>query len=297
MRRQTSHLDRDVLAEFGAGLVTGRRRRAMAAHLAGCARCAAASDQLAELSALLAAIPAPVMPDGVAQRLDAALAAEVARRDEAERAGAGPSRHRKRPPRPARRPTLQFVMTRVLVPAAAVVVLAAGGYGLSLIGGKSSSSSSATAGSAAEPAAASAVPSAVHAAVLPAPSAAAGAAGPGIQRSYLGLGPNETDYQPATLRSQLETALRMRAAERSAPAPTGRLQACIQRLTSGISPGTTRLVENAYYQGRPAVIIVAASGDGYLAWVVTPGWGATPDCSPTSPGVLARTTLPGISAP
>jgi hypothetical protein len=297
MRRQTSHLDTDVLAEFRAGLMTGRRRRAMAAHLTDCARCAAASDQLAELSALLAAIPAPVMPDSVSQRLDAALAAEVARRDEAERAGAGPSRHRRRPPRPARRPTLQFVMTRVLVPAAAVVALAAGGYGLSLIGGHSSSSSSATAGSAAEPAAASALPSAARANAVPAPSTSAHAAEPGIMKSALGLVPNATDFLPATLRSQLEAALRASAASAGpARAATGPLQACIQRLASGLSPGTTKLVENGYYQGRPAIVIVVSSGNGYLAWVVTPGWVA-PGCSATSPGVLARIALPGISAP
>ena len=296
MRRQTSHLDTDILAEFRAGLITGRRRRAIAAHVKGCARCTAADNQLAELSALLAAVPAPVMPDSVAQRLDAALAAEVARKDEAERAGAHHSRDRRRAPRLARRPTLQLVRTRVLVPAAAVVVLAAGGYGLSLIGGQSSSSSSATAGSAAEPAAASAVPSAAQANGLTAPSASARAAEPGIQKSALGLVPNATDFLPATLRSQLEAVLRVSAATSSAPHPSEPLGACVRRLTSGVSPGTLKLIQSAYYQGRSAIVIIVSSGSGYLAWVVTPGWVA-PGCSATSAGVLARTTLPGISAP
>ncbi len=295
MRRQTSHLDADVLAEFRAGLITGRRRRAIAAHLTDCARCTAADGQLAELSALLAAIPAPVMPDSVAQRLDAALAAEVAHKDEAERAVAHHSR-RRRAPRPARRPTLQLVMMRVLVPAAAVVILAAGGYGLSLIGGHSSSSSSATAGSAAEPAAASAVPSAAQANGLTAPSASGRAANPGIQKSALGLVPEGIDFLPATLRSQLEAVLRAPAATRSAPRSSEPLGACVVRLASGVSPGTVKLVESAYYQGRPAIVIIVSSGSGYLAWVVTPGWVA-PGCSATGAGVLARTTLPGISAP
>jgi hypothetical protein len=296
MRRQTGHPDTDVLAEFRAGLITGRRRRGIAAHLTGCARCTAADKQLAELSALLATIPAPVMPDSVAQRLDAALAAEVAHQHEAERAVAHHSRYRRRPPRPARRPTLQLVMTRVLVPAAALVVLAAGGYGLSLIGGQSSSSSSATAGSAAEPAAASAVPSAAQANGLTAPSASGHAAYPSFQKSVAGLVPNGTDFLPATLRSQLEAALRAPAAERVAPRPAEPLGACVLRLTSGVRPGTLKLVESAYYQGRPAIVIIASSGRGYLAWVVTPGWVA-PGCSATSAGVLARTALPGISAP
>jgi hypothetical protein len=294
MRRQTSHLDTDVLAEFRAGLITGRRRRAITAHLTGCARCTAADGQLAELSALLAAVPAPVMPDSVAQRLDAALAAEVAHQNEAERAVVHHSRGRRRARRLARRPSLQLVMTRVLVPAAALVVLAAGGYGLSLIGGHSSSSSSATAGSAAEPAAASAVPSAAQA--NGPPSASARAAAPGIQKSALGLVPNATDLLPATLRAQLEAALRAPASTSAAPSSSAPLGACVRRLTSGVSPGTVKLVQSARYQGRPAIVIIVSSGSGYLAWVVTPGWVA-PGCSATSAGVLARTTLPGISAP
>jgi hypothetical protein len=290
MRAQTSHLDTDVLAEFRAGLITGRRRRAITAHLTDCARCTAANDELAELSAVLAVIPAPVMPDRVVQRLDAALAAEVARRDEAERAGVHHSRDRKRVLRLTRRPTLQLVMMRVLVPAAAVAVLAAGGYGLSQIGGQSSSSSSA-AGSAAEPAAASAVPSAAGVNAAPSAFTTARAAEPSIQKSFLGLAPNGIDFQPDSLRAQLETALRAAVATRSAPRLSGPLEACVHRLASGVRPGTPRLVESAYYQGRAAIVIVVSSGHGYLAWLVAPG------CSATSADVLARTTLPGISAP
>jgi hypothetical protein len=182
------------------------------------------------------------------------------------------------------------------VPAAAAVVLAAGGYGLSLIVGQSSSSSSAASGSAAEPAAVSAVPSFAHANALPAPSATARAAYPGLQKSSLGLTPNGTDLLPATLRAQLEAMLRAPAAASPAQAPTGPLRACVQRLTSGVRPGTLKLVESAYFQGRPAIVIVVSSGDGYLAWVVAPAWVA-PGCSATSPDVLARLTLPGISTP
>jgi hypothetical protein len=281
MRGQTGHLDADVLAEYRAGLITGRRRRAIAAHLADCAQCAAVGGQLAELSALLAAVPSPAMPDSVAQRLDTVLAAEVARREDAERAGVNRSRDRKRAPRPAPRPTPRFLTMRVLAPAgAALAILAAGGYGLSLIGAQSSSSSSATAGSAAAPVA---VPSAAPGSYAPAngPSHALGlAAGP--------------DYRRATLRSQLEAVLRAAAANgflqhAAAGQPlSAPLQACVQRLASGISPGTLDLVQSARFQGRPAIVIVVSSGDGYLAWVVAPG------CSATSANVLARTTLPGI---
>ena len=77
MRGQMTHLDTDVLAEFRAGLITGRRGARIAAHLAGCDRCTALDDQLARVSALLASVPAPAVPDSVAQRLDTVLAAEV----------------------------------------------------------------------------------------------------------------------------------------------------------------------------------------------------------------------------
>ncbi len=287
MRRQTSHLDPDVLAEFRAGLITGRRRRRIAAHLAGCERCAGAAEQLAELSALLAAVPAPAMPDSVAQRLDAVLAAEVARRkDEAERAGADRPRHRQRARRPARRPGSRFITVRVLAPAAAAAaILAAGGYGLSLIGA-SSSSSSATAGSAAAP--------------VSAPRAFASAAASPRASNVPAAGPSRAlgleavpDYQRATLRSQLEAALRAAAANgalkhAAVPPSSTQLRACVHRLTSGISPGTLHLVQTAHFGGQPAIVIVVSSGDGYLAWVVAPG------CSATSTDVLDRTTLPGI---
>src|ERR1700678_298119 len=86
MRGQTTHLDTEVLAEFDAGLITGRRGARIAAHLAGCDRCRARRDELAGVSAVLAAPGAKAMPDGVAQRLDQVLAAEVRHRNDSERA-------------------------------------------------------------------------------------------------------------------------------------------------------------------------------------------------------------------
>jgi hypothetical protein len=309
MKAQPGHLDTDVLAEYRAGLITGRRRRMIAAHLADCARCAAVGEEMAGLSTLLAAIPVPAMPDSVAQRLDTVLAAEVARRDEAERAVADRPRHRARPPR---RPARRLLTVRVLAPAAAVAAaLAAGGYGLSLIGAQPTLPA---AGTAAAPAMSAVPPAAPGSYVPAAASGPSGALGPEAGRAFAVL-PSGTDYQRATLRSQLEAALRAQAAPsstrgrsalprsapprsappRSAP-PSSRLQACVQRLTSGISPGIPRLVQSAHFQGQPAIVIVVSSGGGYLAWVVAPSW-VGPGCSATSAGVLAATSLPGIPAP
>ncbi len=69
----------DVLAEFRAGLITGRPGARISAHLARCERCTAVDDQLAGVRSLLASVPALAMPDSVARRLDTVLAAEVAR--------------------------------------------------------------------------------------------------------------------------------------------------------------------------------------------------------------------------
>ena len=141
-----THPDSDVLAEFRAGLITGRGAARISAHLSACERCTGLSDQLAEISALLAAVPAPVMPDAVAQRLESVLAAEAVQRVSSERAvGDGvPDRAAGSPPR--RRWDFRLVALRVLAPAAAVVLLAAGGYGLTRIGASSTSSQAASSG-------------------------------------------------------------------------------------------------------------------------------------------------------
>ena len=70
----TQHLDLDRLADVVAG------EAAEPDHLSGCAQCSAALSELraadAEVSAQLAALPDPPLPEGLADRLDAALAAE-----------------------------------------------------------------------------------------------------------------------------------------------------------------------------------------------------------------------------
>jgi hypothetical protein len=278
-----THPDSDVLAEFRAGLVTGRRGKQMAAHLAACDRCAALDRQLAEVGSLLAAAPPPALPDRLAERLDTVLAAELARRDEAERAGAGQSGHPVRRPRPAGNGRWRLVALRVLAPAAAVVVLAAGGYGLSRL---SSSPSSSTAASAPVPAASSA-----HA--LPAAGAEGRpAARPEIRspRTFQ-LYTSSTDFGRATLSHQLAAEVARPAATRPPQTPPAQIVGCVSRVTKGVSPGFPKLVENAKFQGQPATVIVATSSGGDRAWVLAPG------CSASSDHVLDTTTLPGISAP
>lgn len=287
----TGHPDSDVLSEFRAGLATGRRRASIASHLEACDRCAGLSDQLGEIPALLAAAPPPAMPGGVARRLDLVLAAEAAKRDSSERTVDDSPAHRPASPGPRRRSDFRLVTQRILLPAAAVVVLAAGGFGLSRVTG-SSSSSSATSGTEAAPAA-SARPANGTAAARSEPtsrSAAVPAIEAPVNLQVLNSGIN---YLPATLRQQLETELRRHAQPAAGPRVplSGSLKGCVLRVTHGTRPGTLALVERAHFQGQPAIVIVAVSGPDRAAWVTASG------CSASSDHVLATATLPGTSAP
>jgi hypothetical protein len=296
-KQQMTHPDSDVLAEFCAGLVTGRRGARISAHLASCERCAGVCDQLTEVSVLLAAVPVPAVPDALAQRLEDVLAVEAAQRHDSERAVDPrlPDRAASRPPR--RHWDFRLVALRVLAPAAAVAVVAAAGYGLSRVTG-SSSSSSAASGTVAAPAASSA--QAVSSARA---GAAAVPSNPGVGRpgmtpqqiegpAAFGVVTSQTDYHRATLTQQLESELQRYALATGTPRElaAGPLRGCVVRVTHGVKPGNLVLVERARFQGRPAIVIVAMSGNRYAAWVTTSS------CSGTSDNVLATATLAGTSA-
>ena len=276
----TAHLDPDVLAEFRAGLITGHRGARIGAHLVACDRCAALDDELAGVSALLAAAPAPAMPDSVAQRLDAALAAEVTKRNYAERADGNSSRKAGLPPRPAGSHGFHWRAWRVLAPAAVVVLLAAGGYELSQLGGgpatQAASSSAAQAASPANKAASSAGGSraavaAPFSGVAPTPQA---------QRRPAAF---PVVIRPATVKQQVEVALRAPAAARRATSSSAAVRACVQAVTGGVKPV---LVESVRYQDQPGTLIVVPARQGYTAWVAGAG------CSATNRDLLAKTTVP-----
>src|SRR6516164_557662 len=169
-----THLDTDVLAEFRAGLITGRRGAGITAHLAGCDRCTALDDQLAGVSVLLASVPVPPV-------LDTVLAAEVARRDTAERARGDGAAESPAPRRPDGHRGFRLLSLRVLAPVAAVVVLAAGGYGLSrLVGPASQATASSSAGNAARATTSAAAGSAKSAGRANVPAAGPARITPGI---------------------------------------------------------------------------------------------------------------------
>ena len=305
MRGQMTHLDTDVLAEFRAGLITGRRGARIAAHLAGCGRCTTLDEQLAGVSSLLASVSAPAMPDSVARRLDMVLAAEVAQRDtaqreavlqdRAERADGDSARESPAPRRPGGNRGFRLLALRVLAPAAAVVVLAAGGYGLSRInlGSSTGSSASTSAGSAERAAAPTAAASAKAGGSVNAPSAGptkgAVSRPQGITAAGITVVTGHANLSHADLGQQVRAALNVPPSARTTRAATSAERGCVLGL---IGRQQLELVESVSFEGSPAILVVARTGARDTAWVAAPG------CTATHRHVLDTTSLPsGISGP
>jgi hypothetical protein len=297
MRGQITHLDTDVLADFEAGLITGRRAAAVTAHLAGCARCAAVADELAGVSALFAAAPPPAMPDRVALQLDAALAAEVAQRHDAERfrgtpqrepaipktpvAPAEPAHRTRRPRRAGHGGGFRWLAPRVLAPAGVVAVLAAGVYFLGHGTSPQYEGPTSVAG-----------PAAGHSS---SPPALAGPAGGAVSRQQQ-VTPNmftvvvsPVDFRAATLSQQLAADLRVPVTARTTHTASATVTGCVHRVAAGAA---VLRVESARYEGRPVTVVVTRAGQGEKAQLAGPG------CSGASSHVLAARTVPsGISGP
>ena len=277
MRGQTTHLDTDVLAEFDAGLTTGRRGARIAAHLEGCDRCRALRDELAGVPAVLAAIPAQAMPDPVALRLDRVLAAELVRRTDSERARADSPRHRGTVGQPARNRGWRLVSVRVLAPAAAVV-LAAAGYGLSqLSGGPGHQASTSVAAAPAKAAAGRAN------VAEPMPSSGPAARAQRMSPASFPFVISHTDFMPGTLRQQVEAALLAAESPHATQAAPTAVVACVRTVAGTASP---LLVESARYQGQVATVIVMRTSRGEVALVAGAG------CATSHGKPLATTTVP-----
>lgn len=293
------HPDAEALARYQAGLVSGFRGRRVAAHVASCARCASASEQLAGVSRLLASVPAPAMPDAVERQIAAAIAAEAAARQTvpsqgAAREGAARRRHR---PLPARLREWGIRPAAAFASAAACLLLAGFGYLLSQSGNSSGTGHESSA---------AAAPAAGSAAQRPA-TAIPGSAGRAISPTFNGMRPAEsqprtsfliivsgTDYHQATLSAQVRAELaRDTAAGGSSGtlspssaagsaggyAPSAMLTGCVLHLTGNVPPS---LVDRATYQGKPAYVIAVAD----RAWVVGLG------CTASDPELVTSIALP-----
>ena len=322
----TRHVDAETLARYRQDDLRRRRASRIRAHLAGCGRCRALDEDLAGVTALLADVQPPPMPEHLAARIQTALAAEAARRvtlptgdtgtatagartgsagTAAREATAAPggraARHER--PRPGRRqpwlPRLSSpVALRTMAAAAVVVVLAGGGYEIARhVGGSSASRTSASAPAARQP--------------ISGPNQSASAASGGAlpQRRYLRAGhqyvplvASGTNYAPATLTGQVRyTLAQYGPLARSGPSgansplasspPEPFLDIPVSTLTgciTRIAAGQQALlVDVARYQGRPAIVIVTRASAGGPEQVWVVGRG----CSRASRDLLTHATV------
>jgi hypothetical protein len=83
MNAHPRHPGTEELADFQAGMTDAARGDQLAAHIAECPECASVAERLSQVSAMLASIPPPAMPDGIEDRIMGALAVEAARRNSA----------------------------------------------------------------------------------------------------------------------------------------------------------------------------------------------------------------------
>ncbi|HUL25543.1 MAG TPA: zf-HC2 domain-containing protein [Streptosporangiaceae bacterium] len=319
------HVDEQTLAAYREGLLPAREAARIAAHLPECPRCAEIDAQLAAVTTILARTPAPPMPASVAQRLDAALAAEIAAASQPgafpagavapagpvspARAGAGATPAGTPPtgaPVPGERagrldgPGGQDgtgrrragparapwrLSLRLAAVAAAVVVVAGGGYAIAHTVLAGNSAVSSSSASEAAPAGA---PSATGRVPEAAPGAAIGAGLP--------LVVSGTDYRSGQLPAQVGAVLKRYPAAALAPGrvralPTvpvsvfPRLAACVAHVAGGQRP---RLVDIARYGGQPAAVIVVPVPGTATVRVSVVG----PGCPAQGGGIITQFSMP-----
>jgi hypothetical protein len=290
------HATLDELASLGADNLRPRKAARISRHVATCTKCAELNDQLSSVPALLSSVPFPPMPASLSVRIDSVLAAEAAQRVAAEpvteaarrdlpvRAGRrrpAPRLDWHRPGRPAW--TLSVPATRVVATAAAIVLVALGGYEVAshTSGAPFSSSSTAESGSA-----------------LPTPFSPQVSFGGSVTYRQNGstaaiqMGNSSTNFQAATLAHQAQVAVTAAKADDvhshavksnssysnsnlatptsslaissakgalSGPgtvSPGSQLAGCMERV---ITPGqVVLLVERAKFENKPATILVTA---------------------------------------
>jgi hypothetical protein len=278
MRRHSAHVDANVLAELSAGLISGRRATRIHAHLVGCQRCASVSAGLSGVRVLLASVPPSPMPEAVTARLGAAIAAEAAARSAA--AAAPEQLTRGHTPQPAGTagdgpPRRRWpgwtspAAARAFATAAAVCLVAAGGYSAVQLTSPGSSGPSVSAGPATR--------TRIGTAAGPYHVGASRGGGQVPAQPAFSVVISGIDYNRSTLSAQIESELSKlsrvgpdtQAGKAIRRTPTAQQDACALEVTSGVTP---TLVDAARYQGHPATIIaLTQKGNPYAqAWVVGP---------------------------
>jgi hypothetical protein len=326
----TRHVDAETLARYRQEDLSRRRGSRIRAHLARCERCRALDEDLAGVTALLADMQPPPMPEHLAARIQTALAAEAARRvvlpaqaasaargagagGEVRQAGTEPagtgvsdrrtSRHGRHGRDRMRRPGFTSpVALRTMAAAAAVVVLAGGGYEIATHVGGSGKPSSAVSG----PAAAGSGATAPR--VAGPESNGTASAAPQLHYEYAGrqysvaAAASGRHFTPANLRSQVRSDLAQSGAAGTAPrALPGSGSAAHQAATiGGIPLETLQGCVNRIATGKKVLLVDVASYKGQPATVIvtaaSPGspeqvWVVGTGCSSGSSDLLTRATL------
>lgn len=296
MRRQSAHVDADVLAELSAGLIDGKRATRIHAHLAGCQRCAQRSVTLTEISTLLASVPSPRMPDDVVTRLTATLAQEAAHRSAPATVPAS-SRDQdttnsvvefSRAAKGRRRGLTSPVAARAFAAAAAACVVAACGYtAVQLTSGSSAGNAPSTPKQVAGGRGTARGPSTggPHAVPFIPPTETAKANGPDKQLTFKVVD-SGIDYRTASLGTQIKAELnKVVALKSSTHTPTAQQYACVSDVTGGTAPA---LVDKARFQGHPATIIALS----HVGNQVSQAWVVGPSCSASDTDILEHVSLP-----
>lgn len=263
------HVDTDTLADHAEGVLDPERDARVRSHLSSCAQCRDVVEQLHSVSAMLASLPSPSMPDDVSARIEASIT-----HLQHERAGYVRGAHQGASGGPRRNwLTNLFAGRPQLLAGAAVLIVGlifTGGYLATALNSNDKPPSNTQTG-------------------LP----TNGAAVPMVTGRA---------YQSGTLAAQARALVADRRSGRYTPNPTAsqaldselrRLQnrnvlaGCVAAVTNG-RPDRIVAVDLGRYDDRPAAVVVMtapAQEDEYQVAVVGPG------CSATNPHILDKTTI------
>lgn len=215
-----AHLDHDALADLAEGLLDDAHAASANAHLDSCAECRERSAEIAEVSRILADVPVPPMPAEVAERIEAAIAAEAM----ATAKVASISHHRR-----MRERGKKWYLRVIGAAAATLVVVGAGAFlGTQLVRG-------------------SLINDGDHSATTQPPPADRSRTAP------FTVIQSGTAYRTTTLGDQVTTVVPKSRTLPTASSVPERLRGCVQGITRGVKPV---LVDTATYESREATIVV-----------------------------------------
>ena len=317
------HFSAGQLASYRAGAVSDGRAARISSHLSNCPRCAQVDNDLTGVSQLLASVPIPAIPDHLTQRLQSALAAELAQRggtlpatglnpvsaDGLPAAGGGASMHPPgwpgRPERARRRRGRQPRMAgwssplvlRGLAATGAVVLLVGGGLLLANAGGGRSASPSAAQGEPSGRGPRVSAPRSNASALAPPTTLHYQSDGKYANTNVVTTDLNYTkENLPANVRQEVastsaightpgpEINSRVHASNQLGQFDVARLGSCVSAVAAGRS---VMLVEVARYMGVPAAIIVMRPGNGAFDVIVV-----GEACGASGQDVIARVVVP-----